>query len=265
MSIIETEFADDMLEARYRGSGDIDALHEFAGRACYKSWSKPNSKTATNRGYLEHIEEVGHFSVLEHGQVTFYVEGVSRALLLELERHGRNSHLSFSVESQRYVSTSKHHPDPVIPPLFDELEDVQEWGFHVGALKEHYEESLRRYDECFERLREAGVLLKQAREAARAFLPNATPVDLVVTADIRGWREVIEKRNDPAADKEIQRLAKEVLNHLRYICPNSVQDLPDEPPAKGGDTVEIRTLSGEVVRTISTRPLEDADDEGWGQ
>ena len=36
------------------------ALAEFAGRACYQSWNKPNPATATNAGYLRHILEVGH-------------------------------------------------------------------------------------------------------------------------------------------------------------------------------------------------------------
>src|SRR5689334_3139685 len=63
------------------------ALAEFAGRACYQSWSKPNPATATNAGYLRHILEVGHLSVLEHGQVTFYFTGVSRSFTHELIRH----------------------------------------------------------------------------------------------------------------------------------------------------------------------------------
>ena len=57
-------------------SNDADgceALVEFAGRACYQSWSKPNPKTATNAGYLRHIIDVGHFSVLEHASVSFYI------------------------------------------------------------------------------------------------------------------------------------------------------------------------------------------------
>jgi thymidylate synthase (FAD) len=32
-----------------------EALAEFAGRACYQSWKKPNPSTATNAGYLRHI------------------------------------------------------------------------------------------------------------------------------------------------------------------------------------------------------------------
>ncbi|HEX6872911.1 MAG TPA: FAD-dependent thymidylate synthase, partial [Micromonosporaceae bacterium] len=31
------------------------ALVEFAGRACYQSWSKPNPATATNATYLAHL------------------------------------------------------------------------------------------------------------------------------------------------------------------------------------------------------------------
>src|SRR5215813_5137044 len=76
------------------------ALAEFAGRACYQSWSKPNPATASNAGYLAHILEVGHLSVLEHGTVTFYLSGVSRSFTHELIRH---RHFSYSQLSQRYV------------------------------------------------------------------------------------------------------------------------------------------------------------------
>ena len=77
-----------------------EALAEFAGRACYQSWKKPNPSTATNAGYLRHILEVGHLSVLEHGSVTFYLTGVSRSLTHELIRH---RHFCYSQLSQRYV------------------------------------------------------------------------------------------------------------------------------------------------------------------
>jgi thymidylate synthase (FAD) len=55
-----------------------EALAEFAGRACYQAWHKPNPSTATNAGYLRHILEVGHLSVIEHATATFYITGVSR-------------------------------------------------------------------------------------------------------------------------------------------------------------------------------------------
>src|SRR5262245_62265627 len=80
-----------------------EALAEFAGRACYQSWHKPNPSTATNAGYLRHILEVGHLSVLEHGSVTFYISGISRSLTHELIRH---RHFSYSQLSHRYVQVS---------------------------------------------------------------------------------------------------------------------------------------------------------------
>ena len=76
------------------------ALVEFAGRACYQSWSKPNPRTATNESYIQHIIDVGHFSVLEHASVSFYITGLSRSCTHELIRH---RHFSYSQLSQRYV------------------------------------------------------------------------------------------------------------------------------------------------------------------
>lgn len=86
-------------------------IAEFAGRACYQSWSRPNPDTATNAAYLAHILEVGHESVLEHGVASFYVTGVSRSLTHELVRH---RHLSPSQLSQRYVDSAD--AGIVVPP-----------------------------------------------------------------------------------------------------------------------------------------------------
>src|SRR5207247_263811 len=45
---------------------DASALVEFAGRACYESWSRPNAATRSNRAYIGHILNQKHFSVLVH-------------------------------------------------------------------------------------------------------------------------------------------------------------------------------------------------------
>jgi thymidylate synthase (FAD) len=201
------------------GSGP-ETLAEFAGRMCYKSWSRPNPATATNEGYLGNILGQGHYSVLEHASVTFYVQHVSRALLLELERH---RHLSFSVESQRYVDQRPSHPSPVIPPAL-------EGTSAETVLTMEYDVALRRYEETYETLREVyGLTKKEAREAARAFLPNATPVDFVVTGNLRAWRDVLAKRFHVAADAEIREFADEVLRLLRQEAPHAYQVFPTEP------------------------------------
>jgi thymidylate synthase (FAD) len=81
---------------------DPDILAEFAGRACYQSWDRPNPATATNQTYLAHILEVDHGSVLEHASATFYVTGVSRSLTHELIRH--RAGMAYSELSQRFVN-----------------------------------------------------------------------------------------------------------------------------------------------------------------
>jgi thymidylate synthase (FAD) len=203
-----------------------DHLAEFAGRECYKSYSKPNPATATNVGYMANILDHGHYSVMEHASVTFYVQHVSRALLVELERH---RFLSFSVESQRYVNTEKAHPDPVVPPLFGQVADKDIRRDLNNLLHDHYDASLSQYAYVFNVLREEGYPVKQAREAARAFLPNATPVDFLVTGNLRAWRDVLGKRYHVAADAEIREFATKVLGELRELAPNAFQDMPEAP------------------------------------
>ncbi|WP_222106084.1 FAD-dependent thymidylate synthase [Catellatospora sichuanensis] len=202
---------------------DMDALGELAGRACYKAWDRKNPATAETEGYLKNILSQGHYSVLEHSSVTFYVEGVSRALLVELERH---RFLSFSVESQRYVDQAESHPHPVIPPAI--RDDVPA----RLALQLTYASDIAVYRNVVNRLTDQGKPIKEAREAARAFLPNATPVDLVVTGNLRCWRDVLGKRYHMAADAEIREFATAILGHLREIAPHSFQDFPNEPFAK---------------------------------
>ncbi|MDG4825992.1 FAD-dependent thymidylate synthase [Asanoa sp. WMMD1127] len=204
---------------------DADHLAELAGRACYKAWGRKRPATATTAGYLDNILDQGHYSVLEHSSVTFYVEGVSRALLVELERH---RFLSFSVESQRYVDQEVSHPVPTLPPLFDALPERTLWE----ALEGHYQRSLDLYRAAVAETARHGYSVKESREAARSFLPNSTPVDLIVTGNLRAWRDVLAKRYHSAADAEIRGFAAIVLGHLRELAPFSVQDFPTTPIAE---------------------------------
>jgi thymidylate synthase (FAD) len=196
---------------------DADALGEAAGRICYKSFGRKNPDTASNVGYLGNILAQGHYSVLEHSSVTFLVQDVSRALLTELSRH---RHLSFSVVSQRYVDYAD--TAPVIPPA---LKGTQ----GEAALISAYNYAVGRYEGLTRELRASGLSRKKAREAARSVLPNAAPVDMVVTGNLRAWRDVLGKRWHVAADAEIRDFAGLVLDHLRAVAPNSVQDVPTSP------------------------------------
>jgi thymidylate synthase (FAD) len=197
-----------------------EALAEFAGRACYQSWRKPNPTTATNAGYLRHILEVGHLSVLEHGVVSFYLTGVSRSLTHELIRH---RHFSYSQLSQRYVperDAAMVEPDVIAadPELHERFLAA------TRASVDAYTELLAALERRFADEPNATLRRKQARQAARAVLPNATETRIVVTGNYRAWRHFIAMRATEHADVEIRQLAIECLRQLQKAAHNVFGD-----------------------------------------
>ncbi|OLE29214.1 MAG: FAD-dependent thymidylate synthase [Actinobacteria bacterium 13_1_20CM_3_71_11] len=207
------------------------ALAEFAGRACYQSWSKPNPATASNAGYLAHILEVGHLSVLEHGTVTFYFTGVSRSFTHELIRH---RHFSYSQLSQRYVperNAAMVEPDAIAedPELHKKFVEATE------ASVRAYTELLEGLEQRFADVPNATLRRKQARQAARAVLPNATETRIVVTGNYRAWRHFIAMRASEHADVEIRELAVECLRQLQRVAPNVFSDFTISALADGSE------------------------------
>ena len=190
-----------------------EELSEFAGRGCYESYHKPNPATEKNRDYIRNIIDQGHESVLEHGSVSLYITGVSRALTHELVRH---RHFSFSQLSQRFVNEDE--AAMVIPPALEGN------GPAIATLGYTFNEALESYKELVKVLQDQGLPRKQAREAARAVLPNCTETKLVITGNHRAWREFLKKRLDPAADAEIRRLAEMIRDHLKEIAPSMYEE-----------------------------------------
>ncbi|QBJ98172.1 FAD-dependent thymidylate synthase [Rhodococcus sp. ABRD24] len=197
-----------------------EALAEFAGRACYQSWSKPNPRTATNAGYLRHLLEVGHLSVLEHGSVSFYISGISRSCTHELIRH---RHFSYSQLSQRFVR--ENEANVVIPPAIAgdaRLEALFEQA--TEASREAYSKLLAALEDKLTDVPNGPVRGKQARQAARSVLPNATETRVVVTGNYRAWRHFVAMRATEHADVEIRRVAVECLRQLQHAAPNVFGD-----------------------------------------
>ena len=221
------------------------ALVEFAGRACYQSWSKPNPRTATNASYVRHIIDVGHFAVLEHASVSFYITGISRSCTHELIRH---RHFSYSQLSQRYVP--EHDSRVVAPPGIEDDPELQEILMAAAdASRNAYTELLSRLEAKAIGDQPAGssavLRRKQARQAARAVLPNATETRIVVTGNFRAWRHFIAMRASEHADVEIRRLAIECLRQLVGVAPEVFSDFEITVLADGTE-VATSPLATEV-------------------
>jgi thymidylate synthase (FAD) len=228
-------------------ASDGELLAEFAGRACYQSWTKPNPATSSNAGYLRHILDVGHSSVLEHGTATFCFTGITRSLTHELIRH---RHFSYSQLSQRYVNSAD--AAMVVPP------DLEDDPVAQSAFAQATDAALNAYDALCARLEDRyagqpfgghrqhegiGDLVtcaacgtvwpctpvrtnarKRARQAARAVLPNATETMIVMSGNFTAWRHFIDMRATEHADVEIRRLAIGVLRNLQRLAPNVFGD-----------------------------------------
>lgn len=204
-----------------------DYLAEFAGRACYESWNRPNPNTATNENYLKNIIGRAHFSVLEHASATFYITDVSRTLTHELVRH---RHLSFSQRSQRYVDESNNVA--VIPDAVQTISDVELGNGQPfsSAVDEVQDMQRELYINCVRMLRDRGMSNKEARGAARFLLPAGAKTNIVVTGNHRAWREMIQKRWHAAAEPEIRKLAGLILIHLKALAPGTYQDFSVDRP-----------------------------------
>ena len=132
-----------------------------------------------------------------HWAATFLLDGVSRALTHQLVRHRL---LSFSQESQRYVSLDKGGWYPIVPSAIASKTQA----------RQIVDETWRAIERGYEQLRELGI----RKEDARYLLPNATSTTIMVSGSIAVWRDVFRQRCAPDAQWEIRDVAKEMKGML---------------------------------------------------
>jgi thymidylate synthase (FAD) len=201
--------------------GHLEKLVEFAGRHCYRSWSKGRG----TEEYIKNIIEQNHGSVMEHANVTFAISGVSRSLTHELVRHRVG--VAISQESQRYVDAESINF--VIPPIMV-WENIAE---EIDCFKDDCNKSLQRYKDLQRHLNcitapatlSPTITKKRANEASRGLLPNAAETRLTWTANIRTLRHFFEVRGSLHADHEIRRLAVELCLMCKAKWPAFFYDL----------------------------------------
>lgn len=183
---------------------NAEKLIEEAARTCYASQDKMGE--GSEGKLIKHLISSGHHSPLEHGVASFRVSDVSRAFLAQFSRHRL---LSMSVKSQRYVNEENF--TAVVPKTI---------------LNNDY--ALDRFYGCMSRIKRTYqdlVDLGIPKEDARYVLPNATTTELIVSANFREWRHIINLRCSKKAQWEIRDFANEVLLILKEHAPNVFEDL----------------------------------------
>ena len=199
------------LPVQWQGdASDGERLAEYAGRLCYMSQRNPANRTTAE--YLGNILRQGHGSVLEHAVYVLLIEGISRSCSHELVRH--RAGFGYSQLSQRYVDES--HAAFVVPPaVLDNAALEDAWRRQVTAAQHAYVEAVEALLAQYAWVDDKVHRRKLAREAARSVLPNATEVKIVVSANARAWRTMLELRCGEGAELEIRRLAVAVLRLLQ--------------------------------------------------
>jgi thymidylate synthase (FAD) len=192
------------------------AVCKAAGQLCYASFGPKRSMNADAERYFENIKESGHGSVLEHANYTLAFYGISRSVTHELVRH--RAGVSVSQISQRYVSgrvlrfveRPEYQGVPELHSSF--LSRIDAAAADYNRIAEALLEQQKAGSELLSG--EARTdLRKKVQQAARSVLPNETEAPIVVTANSRAWRHIIEMRANPHAEIEIRALAFRI-----YLC-----------------------------------------------
>ena len=183
-------------------TNNAEELIEKSARVCYNSKLNKSKRKV----FLQSLIKKGHHSILEHATATFKISGISRALSHQLVRHRL---ASYSQQSQRYVDMNNF--DYIIPPKIE----------NDYKLFNDYENLMEQTRQLYSKMIKAGI----KKEDARFILPNATKTELIMTANFREWRHIIELRCSKKAQWEIREVFKKILIMLYDESPIVFEDL----------------------------------------
>jgi thymidylate synthase (FAD) len=181
-----------------------EKLIENAGRTAYLSFHKEIKYGGGD--FLKMLINKDHISVLEHAQATFRVKGGSRSFTHQIVRHRL---CSFTQQSQRYVDESKF--GHILPETIKQN----------PAANEIYQNFMKEARRVYAELQKLGI----KNEDARFVLPNAVESEIVVTANFREWRHILELRGEAEAQWEIRQIMIQILRILKKKAPIIFGDL----------------------------------------
>lgn len=145
---------------------------------------------------IERVISSGHYSTIEHIQVTFAISNVSRACTHQLVRH---RHMSFSQKSQRYVK-EKGLFEYITPPTIEKNQE----------LAKKYECFMENVSDFYQELVGAGI----PAEDARFILPNAASSSIVASLNLREMIHLANIRLCTRAQYEIRTMVKMMCDEL---------------------------------------------------
>ncbi len=165
-------------------------------RTCWQSFDKSDDGGEKDRELIDRVgNKFKHASTLEHLVYTFYIKGISRALLQELARHRM---ASLSVKSTRYTLKELKNEDS-----FNTKDRQRASKYLVMTDVEMVD------DMSIVALENLRLILKNgiSNDKAKYCLPESYKTELTWTINARSLQNFIGLRSDKAALWEIRDLA----------------------------------------------------------
>ena len=194
-------------------------------RTCWQSFDKSDDGGEKDKELIDRVgNKFKHASTLEHLSYTFYIEGVSRALLQELARHRMASP---SVKSTRY--TLKELKDEA--SFTNGLSMIQLKNNFATKDELHSDNNILRASKYLVWTYVIGVDLSSvvalenlrlmltygiANDKAKYCLPESYKTELTWTINARSLQNFLTLRSSKAALWEIRDLSKKLYNILPY-------------------------------------------------
>ncbi|NPA51109.1 MAG: FAD-dependent thymidylate synthase [Epsilonproteobacteria bacterium] len=172
-------------------------------RTCWQSFDKSDKGGKRDRELIERVgNKYRHSSTLEHLVYTFYIQGISRALLQELARHRM---ASLSVKSTRYTLKELKSEDEF------STEDLERASKYIVLT--HNEDVDKTSILALENLRK---LLKKgiSNDIAKYALPECYKTELTWTINGRSLQNFLSLRSSKSALWEIRKLSYMIYDNL---------------------------------------------------
>ncbi len=192
---------------------------EKIGRVCYKSEGKITEDSAEK--FIRALLTRQHESVIEHESVTIRMicdRGVSHEIV-------RHRIASYSQESTRYCNYAGDKFDNQITVI--DLASGFEYDLSKENDKAKYEvwtKAMEDTEKAYFRMLELGA----SPQEARSVLPNSLKTEIVVTMNLRSWRNFFRLRVDSHAHPQMREVAGMVYEEFQKKLPVFVSGLEIE-------------------------------------
>jgi thymidylate synthase (FAD) len=186
---------------------------EIAGRTAYKSEDKITDQSSEK--FIKMVLDRGHLSVIEHINITVRIicdRGVSH----EIVRHRIASYTQESTRYCNYTNGKFGEEITLIKPFFwDPTDEPDKKKYDI------WKNSMEVAESAYKEL----IKLGATPQEARSVLPNSLKTEIVITMNLREWRNFFTLRTHKSAHPQMREIACPLLDEFKKSIPIIFDDI----------------------------------------